>query len=851
MSTLPSCTAPGNDYRMVHDLPEASAPHLTVVIPVYNRVDLLDRTIAGLRNQTLPSDRFDVRVADDGSSEDVAGVVASHADSLPITLVHQTHDGFGLAKARNLGAAEAQGDVLVFLDADCIPAPNLLERHVFWQSRASNLVVAGTRRDIDSTAFSPRDIASARAKLADAVGDADDNGGYIPNDWRRAVFRKTRKLLLGDAGFRAAIGANLSVRRDRFEAVGGYSEDFDRWGGEDTEFNWRVWNDGAFFVPDTLAMAYHQVQHDPPGAVYQRQASRDQITALMADRVPHRFYRTLPGPFFSVPKVTWWVQVETADEADLAWRECSYATFADSEIIFSGPASSLARLERVAALSPRVTVVTGDGPEVVERTLRMARGELVALLDGRTRINRDVLTKAVTLLDDESRAATVRTGYRFPEGDRYLHRRDLAAVDAAVGRHGLPLFAVARRRELMKEWELLRSPAELWAATIERDTHSKLMVREPATVTAAAPATRHGVTARELAATGPKELARKAVRAARRDKSGGERRPGRTDERIPVAYVGLTGKNNLGDDAVLAAVEQLMPWAHFGTDHADPRLLMVGGGTLINGRSYYLNKMLRQDVPTVDRVMFGTGVRQPEFWGVTEPMADWFSFLDSAILAGVRGPDSIANLRTLGYDGEVKILGDPALSLVAPSDAERVEGRVVVCPLNTAGNLHGGDDGAVLDAITKTIGRLRSQGHEVVMLSAYPEDDRWIIGIMEELNTPLPYFAGYTDLEESLRLLASADLVIGERLHAAILAAACLTPFVALEYRPKVLDFTKSIDQVEATVRTDEMGRLDEVVDHLVANRDEVSGAIAGPVTAFRALQRDAANTLELFTKEP
>jgi polysaccharide pyruvyl transferase WcaK-like protein len=156
----------------------------------------------------------------------------------------------------------------------------------------------------------------------------------------------------------------------------------------------------------------------------------------------------------------------------------------------------------------------------------------------------------------------------------------------------------------------------------------------------------------------------------------------------------------------------------------------------------------------------------------------------------------------------------------------------------------------VLDTMTKTIGRLRSQGHEVVMLSAYPEDDQWIIGMMAELGTPLPYLAGYTDLGESMRLLASADLVIGERLHAAILAAACLTPFVALQYRPKVLDFTKSIDQVEATVRTDEMGRLDEVVDHVFAHRQQVSGAIAGPVTAFRAKQREAADWIQSFLRD-
>ena len=44
---------------------------VSVVIPVYNRTDLLSRSLAGLCAQTYPGDLFDVIVADDGSEEDV------------------------------------------------------------------------------------------------------------------------------------------------------------------------------------------------------------------------------------------------------------------------------------------------------------------------------------------------------------------------------------------------------------------------------------------------------------------------------------------------------------------------------------------------------------------------------------------------------------------------------------------------------------------------------------------------------------------------------------------------------------------------------------------------------------
>ena len=69
----------------------------------------------------------------------------------------------------------------------------------------------------------------------------------------------------------------------------------------------------------------------------------------------------------------------------------------------------------------------------------------------------------------------------------------------------------------------------------------------------------------------------------------------------------------------------------------------------------------------------------------------------------------------------------------------------------------------------------------------------------------LPYSAGYRDLDAALRLLAEADLVVGERLHAVVLAAAVGTPFVALEYRPKLADFAASVGADDVVVRTDQV----------------------------------------------
>jgi polysaccharide pyruvyl transferase WcaK-like protein len=220
--------------------------------------------------------------------------------------------------------------------------------------------------------------------------------------------------------------------------------------------------------------------------------------------------------------------------------------------------------------------------------------------------------------------------------------------------------------------------------------------------------------------------------------------------------------------------------------------------------------------------------------------------LRSSLLVGVRGPHTLDSLRSWGYEGQAEIIGDPALSLSVPEGVEPVSGRVVVSPVFTSGESWGKDDGAVFDQFAGTIDRLVGEGREVVMMTAHPNDDRWALEIMRKAGHPdLSYLAGYDDLDNSLRLISSADLVIGERLHAVVLAAAMDAPFVAVEYRPKVRDFAASVGRDDVVVRTDEIQRLDEVVDLALDRSAEHAEETAAAVAEFRKQQADAATVIQ------
>lgn len=838
----PAWTGPENDYRGIADLAPAETPSIAVVIPVFNRADLLVRTLAGFATQTHGA--FELIVADDGSTEDIeAAIAAAGLETIAPRVLRQDREGFGAHRARNLGAAATEADVVLFVDADCIPHPELVARHLGWHARACNVVVAGSRTHVDAGGFDIHAIADGSA-----LGSEIEKAGVAPpEDWRRLFYRRNKQMTMGDAAFRAGVSSNLSVRRSAFETVDGFSLAFPEWGGEDTELAWRLWNSGMFVVPDNRAIIYHQTQSDPLGTEG-RDAARSRAVALVADLVPHRFYRKVPSPFHTVPKVSWIARTGSAEETSRLWRELSSASYPDAEILLLGPEAAWEHLESAAAVSPRLSLVD-DTSGGIGGALAMARGELVAMVDGRSRIDRRLLARAVARLERDPRVGATRCSYRLSDNRQYRRLDDILRIDLEHGRDGFPFFAVVRRRELLKDPTLVDSAADLLPTTLAR-CRIEHLINDHAGIDLQALEEPRLPRGTDLLAAGPREVARAGVRAARAlqrrttASTAPEERPARSDK-IRVNYVGFTGRDNLGDEAVLAGVRKLLPELEIDRDLSDPEVLMVGGGTLINGKGYYLTRVIRNDSPDLERVLFGTGVRSPDFWGTTEDISEWTSFIESALYAGVRGPDSNRYLEQLGHRGKLDVLGDPALALTRPSATVRVPGRIVICPVHTSGNLWGGSDDAVFAKLAESVRSLRGNGHEIVMMSAFPADDRWLIEIMQAADaTDAGYVPGYANLDATMDLLASADLVVGERLHASILAAACTTPFVALEYRPKIRDFARSIGMEDQVVRTDDLDRLDDLVAATLEAGDQLRSDLVTAVDSIRIHQASTAANL-------
>lgn len=101
---------------------------ISIVIPAYNAEKTLDRCLASLKRQTFQN--FEIIIVNDGShdrTKEVAGRWKQEFDkhSTSFTLINQKNSGAN--PARNRGAREAQGEYLIFFDADIVATADMLK----------------------------------------------------------------------------------------------------------------------------------------------------------------------------------------------------------------------------------------------------------------------------------------------------------------------------------------------------------------------------------------------------------------------------------------------------------------------------------------------------------------------------------------------------------------------------------------------------------------------------------------------------------------------------------------------------------------------------------------------------
>ncbi len=208
-------------------------PTVSVVIPTYNRLPRLRRVLAALDTQTYPTDRFEVVVVSDGSTDGTDEFLAGASGPFELAVV--TQENQGPAVARNRGVEAARGSIVLFIDDDVVATPRLIEEHV--------------------------DSHAAQTGDAVVIGPMITPPDYPMQPWvaweQDMLYKQYDAMSTGvyAATFRQFYTGNASLPRERFLEVGGFDSRFRR--AEDVELAYRLDGAGLRWIWNPDAVGHH------------------------------------------------------------------------------------------------------------------------------------------------------------------------------------------------------------------------------------------------------------------------------------------------------------------------------------------------------------------------------------------------------------------------------------------------------------------------------------------------------------------------------------------------------------------------------------------------------------------
>lgn len=199
-------------------------PKISVIIPAHNSAGYIERLLVSLKNQTFSD--FEAIVVDDASSDDTAEVAGRYCH------VVRMPQNVGAGAARNVGVRASKGNLLAFLDADCVVVEDWLEK---------------LHGDFERNP----EVAAVASQYRGSVG-----GSFLEKFAFYELKHRELKKYVGRFVDRI-FTCNFACRRQVFLGVGGFSEGFEGASCEDIKMGYELRRHGHKILWDESLGAYH------------------------------------------------------------------------------------------------------------------------------------------------------------------------------------------------------------------------------------------------------------------------------------------------------------------------------------------------------------------------------------------------------------------------------------------------------------------------------------------------------------------------------------------------------------------------------------------------------------------
>ena len=426
----------------------SASPRVSIVIPVFNRLDLTRQCLKAVEAHTQAG-TYEVVVVDNGSSDGTADFLRTEAARHPWLQVRTNLENAGFARACNQGAGAASGREVLFLNNDTEPRPGWVEAMLQTLDTDSTVVGVGSK-----LLFPDGTVQHAGVALF------DDHQQPDPLLARHIFYRRRSDDPAVNVAteYQVLTAACLLIRRTAFETAGGFDEGY--WNGyEDVDLCLRLGATGGRLVYQPKSVVVHHESQSGPERFRAAAANVARLHSRWVGRVQPDFITDkegslrgtpssrirpyVPETVMPAPKVSILILVhDQLDHTRRCLESVALHTAESHELILvdngSCPETSAYLRER-ASSGPGIRLVSNSSNRGFSagnnQGLALARGDYLLLLNNDTVVTEGWLTRMLAVF-----ATHPATGIVGPVSNRVAGPQLVSPV-GYTDLEGLPEFA--------------------------------------------------------------------------------------------------------------------------------------------------------------------------------------------------------------------------------------------------------------------------------------------------------------------------------------------------------------------------------------------------------------------------